>query len=86
MDTLTLEAWGLRNPGGMAVDPFNIKKLYISNAGCEIRTDAGGKVLESRPVANDYDDLFSIDIGGEAEFFGWPDYFHDYRKTANRCR
>jgi glucose/arabinose dehydrogenase len=33
-------------------------------------------VIGSRSIANDEDDLFAVDVGGEQEFFGWPDYFH----------
>ena len=34
-------------------------------------------VRGNRPVANDYDDMFVIETGGDAEFFGWPDWMHD---------
>lgn len=38
-------------------------------------------ILEPRPIENDYDDLFRLQLGTEA-FFGWPDYFHHPRSGA----
>lgn len=80
--TLRLEAWGLRNPFGLAIDPFNPSKLFVANNGADVRGVQGENatgdfvLLESRPIANDWDDLFVLDIGGAEEFYGWPDYFH----------
>lgn len=31
----------------------------------------------SRPIANDYEDIYTFERGGAEEFFGWPDYYHD---------
>ncbi len=31
----------------------------------------------SRPIDNDWDDMFVIHIGSGVQFFGWPDYFHN---------
>lgn len=67
--TLRLEAWGFRNDYALAFDPFNPNLLFVSNNG----TDARG----SRPISNDWDDMFIIHLGQGAQFFGWPDYFHD---------
>ncbi len=67
--TLRLEAWGFRDPFGMGFDPFNPSVLFVSNNGSD---DRG-----SRPIGNDWDDLFVIHPGAGVQFFGWPDYFHD---------
>ncbi|MHB0857100.1 MAG: PQQ-dependent sugar dehydrogenase [Anaerolineae bacterium] len=87
-DTLRLEAWGLRNPYGMALAPDDSDQLYVTNNGADIRgvavenTPLETQVIESRPIANDWDDLFVVNLGGADDgvpFFGWPDYFHDPR-------
>ncbi len=81
--TLKLEGWGLRNPYGIGIDPFNPSKLFVTNNGADVRGVEGENstgdlvLLGSRPIANDWDDLFVLDIGGEEEFFGWPDFFHN---------
>jgi hypothetical protein len=77
--TLTLEAWGLRNPFGIGFDPANPDLLFATNNGADIRSALldGLQVVEPRPIANDFDDLFIFEPGGTAEFFGWPDFFHD---------
>ncbi|WP_213288069.1 glucose/sorbosone dehydrogenase-like protein [Bradyrhizobium sp. sGM-13] len=77
--TLTLEGWGIRNSFGIGFDPFNPDLLFATNNGADIRSAPldGLRVVESRPIANDYDDLFTINVGGDPEFFGWPDFFHD---------
>lgn len=78
--TLRLEAWGLRNPFGLGLDPFDPGVLFTTNNGADIRTamiDGQLTVVEPRPIANDWDDLFRVRIGGAPEFFGFPDYFHD---------
>ncbi|WP_445505319.1 hypothetical protein [Microvirga sp. G4-2] len=78
--TLTLEAWGLRNPFGIGFDPEDPNTLFSTNNGADIRSaqlDGELRVVESRPIANDADDLFTLKVGGTAEFFGWPDFFHD---------
>lgn len=67
--TLRLEGWGFRNDYGLGFDPFHPTQLFVSNNG----TDARG----SRPIANDLDDMFVIQLGNGVQFFGWPDYFHD---------
>ena len=85
--TLRLEAWGLRNPFGLAFDAQDPTRLFVSNNGSDIRGQAGDPndpldpstfvVRGSRPVAQEYDDLFVLTVGGDVEFFGWPDFFHD---------
>jgi glucose/arabinose dehydrogenase len=67
--TMRLEAWGFRNDYGLAFDPFNSNMLFVSNNGADSRG--------SRPIANDWDDMFVVQLGQGVQFFGWPDYFHD---------
>ena len=67
--TLRLEAWGFRNDYGVGFDPSTPKVLFVSNNG----SDARG----SRPIDNDWDDIFIVQLGQGIPFFGWPDYFHD---------
>lgn len=77
--TWRLEGWGMRNPFGIGIDPFNPHLLFVSNNGGDVRnmiTNGSRTVLEGRSIANDWDDIFVLPIGGEEEFFGWPDYFH----------
>ncbi len=85
--TLRLEAWGLRNPFGLGFDAQDPTRLFISNNGSDIRGRAGDPndpfdpstyiITGSRPIAQDEDDMFEIAVGGEVEFFGWPDFFHN---------
>ena len=85
--TLRLEAWGLRNPFGLAFDSQDPTRLFITNNGSDIRGQPGDPndpldpetfvIRGSRPIAEDYDDIFVITVGGDAEFFGWPDFLHD---------
>ena len=85
--TLRLEAWGLRNPFGLAFDAQDPTRLFVSNNGSDIRGRAGDPndpldpstfvVRGSRPVAQEYDELFVMTVGGDVEFFGWPEFFHD---------
>jgi glucose/arabinose dehydrogenase len=68
--TLHLLAWGFRNPYGLGFDPAHPNTLFVSNNG----TDQRG----SRPVNNEFDDLFAINLrqaNRQPEFFGWPDFF-----------
>jgi hypothetical protein len=78
--TMQLEAWGFRNPYGIGFDPFNRNLLFVSNNGADVRQTTINGVLTirgSRPIANDYDDMFVVQIGQGVQFFGHPDYFHD---------
>lgn len=67
--TMRLEGWRFRNDYGLGFDPFNPSLLFVSNNGADSRG--------SRPIANDWDDMFVIHLGAGLPFFGWPDYFHD---------
>jgi glucose/arabinose dehydrogenase len=65
---LRLVAWGLRNPYGLAFD--NQGNLIISNNGADERG--------SRPIKDDNDKAFLIDISNSSnigKFYGWPDFF-----------
>jgi len=78
--TMRLEAWGFRNPYGIGFDPSNPNHLYVTNNGADTRSaeiEGTLTVVESRPLEEDADDLYGLMVGGEAEFFGWPDFFHD---------
>ncbi len=78
--TMRLEGWGFRTPYGIGFDPFNPNLLFVSNNGADVRqrTVSGSLVIDgSRPIENDFDDMFVIRLGGGIQFFGWPDYFHD---------
>jgi glucose/arabinose dehydrogenase len=66
---LKLVAWGMRNPYGLTFDKDG-KHLMVSDSGAEERG--------SRPIANDSDKIYSIDISKPdnlGKFYGWPDYF-----------
>jgi hypothetical protein len=81
--TMRLEAWGLRNPYGIGFDPFNPKLLFVSNNGADVRqtclTTPNGPastlcpagttlvVRGSRPIANDRDDMFVVNIGEDRD-------------------
>jgi glucose/arabinose dehydrogenase len=65
---LRLVAWGLRNPYGLAFD--NQGNLIISNNGADERG--------SRPIKDDSDKAFLIDVSNSSnigKFYGWPDFF-----------
>lgn len=83
--TLRLEMWGLRNPFGVGLDPLHPGTLLVTNNGADIRSvprDGTLAVVEPRPIANDFDDLFVASAGGGVEFAGWPDFFHDPQTGA----
>jgi hypothetical protein len=68
--TLRLEAWGFRNPYGIGFDPFNPKMLFVSNNGADVRqTTISGKLViwGSKPIDNDYDDVFVFQIRGDQD-------------------
>ncbi|HET8632983.1 MAG TPA: hypothetical protein VFL88_02480 [Gemmatimonadales bacterium] len=85
--SLRLEGWGFRNPYGIGLDPLNSGVLFVTNNGADTRGTAGEtsvpvdedelQIVESRPIDEEFDDLFQIQLGGSEEFFGWPDFFHD---------
>jgi glucose/arabinose dehydrogenase len=60
---LRLEGWGLRNPSGLA---FNDEgRLFAAVHGSDERS--------SRPIFNDTDKFYEIELG-EPAWYGWPDY------------
>ncbi len=62
-------AWGLRNPYGVAFAPDN-KTLLITMNGADERG--------SRPISNDTDKIYTIDITNSSDigqWYGWPDFF-----------
>ncbi len=78
--TMRLEGWGFRTPYGIGFDPFNPSLLFVSNNGADTRQKVvnGNLTIDgSRPIDNDWDDMFVIHIGSGVQFFGWPDYFHN---------
>nr|MDP9016040.1 hypothetical protein [Thermoproteota archaeon] len=62
---LRIEAWGLRNPFGLA----------FSQNGTLLVTMNGADERGSRPIANDTDKIYTIDISQEPKFYGWPDFY-----------
>jgi glucose/arabinose dehydrogenase len=79
--TMRLEGWGFRNPYGIGLDPFNPKLLFVSNNGADVRsvcvtgtpqsplcaTGQNLVIRGSRPIANDRDDMFVINIRGDQD-------------------
>jgi glucose/arabinose dehydrogenase len=67
---LSLVAWGIRNPYGLTFDNGDGKHLTVTDSGAEERG--------SRPIANDSDKIYSIDVskpGNLGKFYGWPDFY-----------
>jgi hypothetical protein len=74
--TMRLEAWGFRNPYGIGIDPFNENQLFVSNNASDVRqttipqTPPSPGVITirgSRPVQNDLDDVFVVQIGEDQD-------------------
>lgn len=64
---LKVVAWGIRDPEGLAFD--NDGKLVVTVQGNDERG--------SRPIANDHDRIYKIDVSnttGLGKFYGWPDF------------
>ncbi len=64
---LKVVAWGMRDPEGLAFDKDG--KLVVTVQGDDERG--------SRPVANDHDRIYKIDVSNATslgKFYGWPDY------------
>jgi glucose/arabinose dehydrogenase len=78
---LKVIAWGLRNPYGIAFTEDG-KELLVTNNGADERG--------SRPIANDTDKVFSIDLTNKTSsfplFFGWPDYFGNAEPVENNSK
>jgi glucose/arabinose dehydrogenase len=67
---LKLVAWGLRLDFSSGITFDNDGNLIIADSGSEERG--------SRPIANDHDKLWKIDISNTSaigKWYGWPDYF-----------
>ena len=67
---LKLVGWGLRSAYGMAFSPIDSTKLLVTVNGADERG--------SRPIINDTEKVYSIDISdpnGLGKFYGWPDFF-----------
>jgi hypothetical protein len=82
---MRLEGWGFRNPYGIGLDPITPGRLFATNNGSDIRTfpiTGVPTIMGSRPISNDWDDMFILKTGGPAEFFGFPDFFHHPRTGA----
>jgi hypothetical protein len=59
---LRVEAWGVRDPVGLALNDFGA--IYVTDRGMELRG--------TRPVDNDPDALYQVNLPGT--WLGWPDY------------
>ncbi|MGN6613726.1 MAG: hypothetical protein ACTHKC_01655, partial [Candidatus Nitrosocosmicus sp.] len=73
---LKIVAWGVRDPEGLAFDKEG--KLIVTVQGDDERG--------SRPIANDHDRIYKIDISNTTEigkFYGWPDYAFAGNKSNN---
>lgn len=57
-----VEAWGVRDPEGLALDDFG--SIYLTDRGMELRG--------TRPLDNDPDALYQLTLRGS--WLGWPDY------------
>jgi glucose/arabinose dehydrogenase len=68
---LKMVGWGFRSAYGMAFSPIgNNTKLLVTANGADERG--------SRPIANDTEKVYSIDISNSSQlgkFYGWPDFF-----------
>ncbi len=60
---LKVEAWGLRDPVGLALDEYD--SIYVTDQGMELRG--------TRPIDNDPDALFQLNAL-RGVWLGWPDY------------
>ena len=68
---LKMVGWGFRSAYGIAFSPTDNKtKLLVTANGADERG--------SRPIANDTEKVYSIDISNSSQlgrFYGWPDFF-----------
>ncbi len=78
---LKVIAWGLRNPYGVAFTADG-NKLLVTNNGADERG--------SRPIANDFDKVYQIDLSnssaGSPKYYGWPDYFNNSEPVNNNSK
>jgi glucose/arabinose dehydrogenase len=63
---LQLEAWGMRNPSGLAFNDDG--RLFAAVHGADERS--------SRPIANDTDKFYEVRLD-ESAWYGWPDFAGD---------
>ena len=57
------------------------KNLLVTNNGADERG--------SRPIANDFDKVYKIDLtnsSGSPKYFGWPDYFNNSESVNNNSK
>jgi glucose/arabinose dehydrogenase len=74
---LKVIAWGLRNPYGLAFDNKS-GKLIVSMNGADERG--------SRPIANDIDKVYTIDVSNPVnlgKWYGWPDFFENAQPVTD---
>jgi glucose/arabinose dehydrogenase len=68
---LRLVGWGFRSAYGITFFPDDPAKLLVTVNGADERG--------SRPIANDTEKIYSIDISSNSsqlgKFYGWPDFF-----------
>jgi glucose/arabinose dehydrogenase len=70
---IKMVGWGFRSAYGMAFSPIgnnNNTKLLVTANGADERG--------SRPIANDTEKVYNIDISNSSQlgkFYGWPDFF-----------
>jgi glucose/arabinose dehydrogenase len=67
---LRLVGWGFRSSYGMAFSPVDTTRLLVTVNGADERG--------SRPINNDTEKVYSIDISNSSQlgkFYGWPDFF-----------
>jgi glucose/arabinose dehydrogenase len=75
---IKLVGWGIRNPIGLEYN--QVKKTLLV-------TDSGAEERGSRPIANDTDKIFDIDLSNQStlgKFYGWPDYFGNAEPITNQ--
>lgn len=70
---LKIYAWGFRNPFGVQWSPQGM--LFVTENGMDVRG--------SRPIANDWEDLYLVDENG---WYGWPDYCSGMPVTDQRFK
>lgn len=63
---LRVEAWGVRNPAGLAVNQFGA--IYFTDQGCEPR---GTRPIGGKNGQGDPDAMFHLVPGS---WYGWPDF------------